>query len=110
MEKCVFKTDKYPNGCKALDARELNCEDCSFYKTKEMLLESRKKAAEKLKNKNMCIKTRSEEAAFRNWTDKEREYLKLNIHRPYEMIARELNRSVQAVKKQEAKLRRAGEL
>ena len=37
MEKCVFKTDKYPNGCAALDAEDANCENCSFYKTVEQI-------------------------------------------------------------------------
>lgn len=43
-ENCIFKTEKYINGCSALDAKNLDCQKCKFYKNEQMQAESIKKA------------------------------------------------------------------
>lgn len=37
---CIFRTDKYENGCSALDTKKRSCSKCAFYKNEEMQKQS----------------------------------------------------------------------
>lgn len=70
MEKCAFKSKNYENGCAALDAEDINCENCSFYKTEEQI-KAEAKLYPPLKAEPKCrVWTKEEEAyMLEHWSD-----------------------------------------
>lgn len=73
MTNCIFKTERYPNGCQAQDG-EVECsEKCAFYKTEAMQEESLAIAEERLRRKRTTAPLKR---PYKVWTEEETEELR----------------------------------
>lgn len=103
-EDCIFKTNKYANGCNALDERIVDCKTCSFYKNQEMQQESLRIAEERMQVRIRNKMSRHMEA----WTDEEEEYILAHMDDSPAKVAAAIGRSEWAIAAKRRRLRNEG--